>query len=33
MMYEDDFARYHHLLTDQDLGIDGLLVTNLGSMQ
>ncbi len=32
MMYEDDFARYQHLLTDQDLGIDGLLVTNLGSM-
>ena len=32
MMYEDDFARYQHLLTDQDLGIEGLLVTNLGSM-
>lgn len=32
MMYEDDFSRYSHLLKNNQLGIDGLLVTNLGSI-
>lgn len=32
MMYEDDFSRYSHLLKNNELGIDGLLVTNLGSI-
>ena len=32
MMYEDDFSKYNHLLRNSDLGIDGLLVTNLGAI-
>ena len=32
MMYEDDFSKYNHLLRNNDLGIDGLLVTNLGAI-
>lgn len=32
MMFEDDFSKYNHLLKNNDLGIDGLLVTNLGAI-
>ena len=32
MMGEEDFSRYNHLLRNNNLGIDGLLVTNLGSI-
>ncbi|WP_459195507.1 peptidase U32 family protein [Wukongibacter baidiensis] len=32
MMYEEDFSTYSHLLNQNDLGIDGLLVTNLGAI-
>ena len=32
MMYEDDFSKYNHLLRNNNLGIDGLLVTNLGAI-
>ena len=32
MMFEDDFSKYNHLLRNNDLGIDGLLVTNLGAI-
>lgn len=33
MMYEADFSRYSQLLNSADLGIDGLLVTNIGCMR
>ena len=33
MMYEDDFSRYAHLLRTQNLGIDGIVVTNLGAIR
>ena len=33
MMYEEDFTRYNHLLRTQNLGIDGIVVTNLGSIR
>jgi len=33
MMLEDDFSRYTQLLNTHDLGIDGLLVTNLGAIE
>lgn len=32
MMFEEDFSKYNHLLRNNDIGIDGLLVTNLGSI-
>lgn len=32
MMFEDDFSRYTHLLNENNLGLDGLLVTNLGAI-
>ncbi|WP_105616681.1 peptidase U32 family protein [Vallitalea okinawensis] len=32
MMYENDFSRYNHVLEHNALGIDGLLVTNLGAI-
>lgn len=32
MMYEEDFSRYTHLLSRDSLGLDGLLVTNLGAI-
>ena len=32
MMFELDFSKYNHLLRNNDLGIDGLLVTNLGAL-
>lgn len=32
MMFEDDFSKYNHLLKNNELGIDGLLVTNLGAI-
>lgn len=32
MMDEEDFSKYNHLLRNNNLGIDGLLVTNLGSI-
>ncbi|MEF9992231.1 MAG: U32 family peptidase [Peptostreptococcaceae bacterium] len=32
MMYEDDFSKYNHLLKNNSLGLDGLLVTNLGAI-
>ncbi|WP_042276535.1 peptidase U32 family protein [[Clostridium] dakarense] len=32
MMFEEDFSRYNHLLRNNDLGLDGILVTNLGSI-
>lgn len=30
MMFEEDFSRYNHLLNENNLGLDGLVVTNLG---
>ncbi|WBW97115.1 peptidase U32 family protein [Oceanirhabdus sp. W0125-5] len=33
MMFEDDFSRYAQLLNENNLGIDGLLVTNLGAIE
>ncbi|MCM1991672.1 peptidase U32 family protein [Oceanirhabdus seepicola] len=33
MMSADDFSRYSQLLNENDLGIDGLLVTNLGAIE
>lgn len=32
MMYEEDFSKYNHLLEQNNLNIDGLLVTNLGAI-
>ncbi|MCY6484736.1 U32 family peptidase [Clostridium aestuarii] len=32
MMYEEDFSKYTHLLSNNNLGVDGLLVTNLGAI-
>ncbi len=32
MMFEDDFSKYNHLLKENDLGLDGLIVTNLGAI-
>ncbi|MFD3158348.1 peptidase U32 family protein [Haloimpatiens sp. FM7330] len=32
MMFEQDFSKYNHLLTNNQLNIDGLLVTNLGAL-
>jgi putative protease len=32
MMFEDDFSKYSHLLKENDLGLDGLVVTNLGAI-
>ncbi len=33
MMFEDDFSRYSQLLHENNLGLDGLLVTNLGAIE
>lgn len=32
MMFENDFSKYNHLLRNNDLGIDGIVVTNLGAI-
>ena len=32
MMLEEDFSKYSHLLKENNLGLDGLLITNLGAM-
>lgn len=32
MMFESDFSKYNHLLRNSDLGIDGIVVTNLGAI-
>lgn len=32
MMDEDDFSKYSHLLNQNNLGLDGLIVTNLGAI-
>ena len=32
MMFEDDFSKYNQLLRNNDLGLNGLLVTNLGAI-
>ena len=32
MMFEEEFSKYNHLLKNNDLGLDGLLVTNLGAI-
>lgn len=32
MMSEEDFSKYDHLLRNNDLNLDGLLVTNLGAI-
>ncbi|MBW9149500.1 U32 family peptidase [Clostridium sp. CM028] len=32
MMFEEDFSKYNHLLVKNNLGLDGLLVTNLGAI-
>lgn len=32
MMSEEDFSKYEHLLRNNDLNLDGLLVTNLGAI-
>jgi putative protease len=32
MMLEEDFSRYNHLLKENNLGVDGLVVTNLGAI-
>lgn len=32
MMYEEDFSKYTHLLNQNDLGLDGLIVTNIGAI-
>jgi putative protease len=32
MMFEEDFSRYNHLLKENNLGLDGLVVTNLGAI-
>lgn len=31
-MLEDDFSKYNHLLKENNLGLDGLVVTNLGAI-
>ena len=32
MMFEEDFSNYNHLLKENNLGLDGLVVTNLGAI-
>ncbi|MDV4151130.1 U32 family peptidase [Clostridium sp. AL.422] len=32
MMFEKDFSKYEHLLKNNDLGLDGIIVTNLGAI-
>jgi putative protease len=32
MMLEEDFSKYNHLLKENSLGLDGLVVTNLGAI-
>lgn len=32
MMLEEDFSKYTHLLSENNLGLDGLVVTNLGAI-
>ena len=32
MMFEEDFSKYDHLLMGNNLGLDGLLTTNLGAI-
>jgi len=32
MMFEEDFSKYDHLLVNNNLGLDGLVVTNLGTI-
>jgi len=32
MMFEEDFSKYNHLLKENNLGLDGLIVTNLGAI-
>ncbi|MBU3143642.1 peptidase U32 family protein [Clostridium sp. CF012] len=32
MMFEEDFSKYNQLLVENDLGLDGLIVTNLGAI-
>ena len=32
MMFEKDFSKYNHLLRNNDLGLDGILATNLGNI-
>jgi len=32
MMFEADFSKYNQLLKENDLGLDGLIVTNLGAI-
>lgn len=32
MMFEEDFSKYSHLLHENNLGLDGLIVTNLGAI-
>ena len=32
MMFEEDFSKYNHLLKENNLGLDGLVVTNLGAI-
>ncbi len=32
MMLEEDFSKYNHLLMETNLGLDGLVVTNLGAI-
>lgn len=33
MMLEEDFSKYNQLLKENDLGLDGLVVTNLGAIK
>ncbi|MBU3190426.1 U32 family peptidase [Clostridium bowmanii] len=32
MMFEEDFSKYNQLLLENDLGLDGLIVTNIGAI-
>ncbi|MBU3111415.1 peptidase U32 family protein [Clostridium lacusfryxellense] len=32
MMLEEDFSKYSHMLSENNLGLDGLVVTNLGAI-
>ena len=32
MMFEKDFSKYNHLLRNNELGLDGILATNLGNI-
>ena len=32
MMFEEDFSKYSHLFKENNLGLDGLIVTNLGAI-